>query len=137
MPLRQRLRTIIAFLCFFAVINSMLIFPIIFNYLLIPKIEKRIGQKLNFCLAMYNGYLFGKFFCRYIEIMYSILILYFRFKLTRNPKDKKLASFFALGQIDYQISTASPFEIIMSFLGLINAFVLLSGIVLYAVYFYN
>jgi len=105
--------------------------------MVIPKIEKRIGQKLNFCLAMYNGYLFGKFFCRYIEIMYSVLILYFRFKLTGNSKDKKIASFFALGQIDYQIPTASRFEIVMSFLALLNAITLAIAFIVAVVYLKN
>jgi len=108
-------------------IDFLIIFPIIFHLLIIPKIEKRIGEKLKYKMPIYNWQIFAKWFTPPVDIGMAIFIKYLIWKiLNRSPG--KIWGFnpnnpHALMQVDYDIRQASYTEIVISFLVIIHIFI--------------
>lgn len=111
-------------------INTLIIFPIIFNCFIIPKIEKKVGQKLEFISASYifvSTYYYligGEVLGKYCEIAMYIVIKYLASKFGKKLNNKSRN---ALQSINYDIKRASRFELVMSFavfLNIIFAFLL-------------
>lgn len=87
-------------------IINVVINPFIYNYWIIPSIEKRIGKKLEFTIEVYNTY--PKFICKWYEIALYIFAKETGMKfLIKNPKT-------ALLQVDYNVKQSTRFEIIYS-----------------------
>lgn len=100
-------------------LNGVITMPIIFNFFIIPKIEKKTGKKLEFA-PYWNAFLFGNFIIGYAEIVEYIIIKYFALRFKKNPDAIRVNRKFALEKIKYDIRTASNFEIKMSFIAAIN-----------------
>jgi hypothetical protein len=107
-----------------SVVNFIVILPLTFNLYIIPKIEQRIGKKLQFNAVMYKVQIFSKWFYPPLEIGLDIVIKYLIWKITGNlpgdrwgynPKDPS-----PLRQVHYDISQAPCFEIIMGFVAVLD-----------------
>ena len=100
--------------------------PIIFHLFIIPKIEKRLGKKLQYKQVIYQWQVFAKWFVPVMDIGFFITILYLTWKITGKKKieiwEKVTANAYALAQTNYDIAEASYFEIFMSFLSVIYMF---------------
>ena len=123
------------FMGFFGMFFHLIFFSLIFNYKVIPRIEKRLSEKLEF--KYFPGYyLFPKFMHPlgyWADIGGYIVWSY----LWHVPKKRE--GQYALHYINYNIKDASRFEIVMSFLAIftcIMVFVLL-GISYYIDYAYS
>lgn len=116
----------IAILCLalvmFCGIICILIIPIIFNYFIIPNIERKVGERLEF-RDYWDYFLFGNFMYRHIEIISYLAIKYLAFKFKGNQDAFKINPKFSLSKINYRIEDASRFEIVMSFVAIINVIV--------------
>lgn len=128
----NRIEIILLLMMIFSALYLVLIAPIVFNYFIIPKIEKKIGSKLEF-INWYEFYLFGKFSFRFAEIVSYIIIKYIALKLKKDPHKIKINSKMALMKINYDIKEASSIEIVMSFLTIISGllFFIIGGIIWY------
>lgn len=111
----------ILLLLFFLVIPILLIFvvyPVIYNFYLIPDMERRIGQKLQYGSGAYvwaSLYFFiigGKYWARYSDLVPYIASKYINKKF--NISFFKIDKGSALYKINYDISNASKLEIFMS-----------------------
>jgi hypothetical protein len=109
---------------FITLIYSLLIDPIIFHFFVIPKIEKRVGEKLPYLNPLYNMQIFAKWFMPPLDIALSIVTNYCIYKLNGKKPGKmwgyNLKSYCALQHIKYDITQASRIEIFFSFLSAIN-----------------
>jgi len=89
-------------------INCFLILPLIFNFYIIPRIEKQIGKKLEYTLFGYNLFFFNSYFVRYGEI--ALYVFYRSLKL--NIKNEE----FALKKVNYDISTMQTTDKVLCFI---------------------
>jgi hypothetical protein len=105
-------------------IISFIILPAIFNFYLIPKIEKRINEKLQYNSIFYKIQIFSRWFYPPLDIGVDIFIKYCIWKITHklpgnkygyNPKNPT-----PLMQAHYDISKASKLEIISAFFVIAN-----------------
>ena len=95
---------------------GLILFPLVFWIFVVPGIESRIGKKLNFS---YSALPFGKYFCGYMELAFTITLMYLSLKIF---KDKLKIKFdhFALVNAKYDVSMAPRSELVISFLGFAN-----------------
>ncbi len=105
-------------------ISILTIFPLIFNLIIIPKIEKKIKAKLEYRNIVYNfqPIVLGKYF----EIMFYIIIKHVAFKLGFNPDQIKFGQRFALQLVNYDVRQVSWFELFMCYLAFANLIQLFS-----------
>lgn len=112
------------YISIFTMLNFIFIFPIIFHAFVIPKIEKRLGKKLNFKQVIYKWQIFSSWFQPPVDIGMFISILYVTWKLTGEKVIKRwerdTTNAYALAQTNYDISQASFLELLMSFLSYLN-----------------
>lgn len=108
-------------LMFFTAINRMVFFPCIFNFLIEPRIEKKLGKKLRYPPAMYDAMLFGHFTGRYAKIRTYIVMKYCGIPWRERWLN---ASGNPLQRARYDITRCSRFEIVMSFIDSINIIIL-------------
>ncbi len=102
-----------------SVFATIVIFPWIFNRKIIPNIEKRVGQRLEFTLFTY-ALLPGMYtFMRYGEIVWYIVIKHMAVKMGYD-QTKLVAWGSALQNINYDVRNASHCELIMSYLAVLN-----------------
>lgn len=108
---------IISWIGFLSFINCMITFPLVFNNIIIPKIEEKIGCK--YIIGKFFRYTNPDFLCewvRYIEISLYICQKYTLSKLTGKSSDEiKLNSDTMMDAKNYRIEDASKFTIFMSF----------------------
>ena len=99
----------------------------LYSFYIIPKIEKRLGKKLEFVLFGYNMNPLSKFYT-YIEISWCIVRKYLMWKFNIGAKSKYFTHYnvvkpnckWALWRSTYRIEDASWFEILISFYATIN-----------------
>jgi hypothetical protein len=111
-----------------------LFFPPIFNFIIIPRIEKKLGKKLQFPSIHYRIVPSNRYFAKSLDISLYIVIKYITYKITKNPDECRLLdkSKLALKYANYPITMASRFEIVMSFIVIIDTLLcIVSGIVSY------
>lgn len=123
MPLKDRVGFISAVFMFFGAFYMLVISPIIFNFYLIPNIEKRIGKYLRYDPLW--GYMFlGMWMMPAFEVSGYIVRRYFAlvFKGEHGLPEKR--NRFALKKIGFTIDMATKFEIIMSFAYIINVIII-------------
>jgi len=101
------------------VLNGLTFFPLIFNWFIIPEIEKKVGKKLEYRLWIYKGRWFPKL-SYYLEIAAYIVILYLRKKIGRPLLKKRLPPEVALINAKYEIEMVSRKELMWSFFTVIN-----------------
>lgn len=102
--------------CFFA---FLLIFPVIFNFYLIPKIEKKLCVKLQYRLEVYKLQSFSRWFVKPFDVGLVIVAQYLILKLKGSPSKfwfNNPNNTLALASTQYDIRGASCAEIIVSFL---------------------
>ncbi len=122
MPLKMEVGFIFALLMFVGMFYFSVISPIIFNYFLIPKIEKKIGKKLDY--HPFIDYIFlGKWMCRQEEIALYLINRYWAMKFKGDYGLPKYCLRFGLKKAGYTINMASKLEIVMSFLLLVSTVV--------------
>ncbi len=103
---------ITASLCI-TIFDCLFLLPMIFNFKIIPGIEKKIKKKLKFTFISYEMFFFRDYFARYCEISLYILMKYLRIS-------KKMNSRCALVKAEYHRELFSKFEIFWSFFSLFN-----------------
>lgn len=119
-PTGQLTAFITGLLCFAILTNLITVMPLIFHLVIIRGIEKKIGQKLIFeDQWIVDPSWFGIWFVRPFSIAFYMVIRYLCWKIAKNPEAKKLY-YSALEKVHYPIQTATRFEIVMSFLYMIN-----------------
>lgn len=110
---------------------GMFAIPIIFNFIIYPKVERRLGIKLRNWGAAIEAQLFGRFF--FSPSLFSVYVLrqYFMLKFSKkfdfvlkkwNDK-KKWRNDLTKG--NYDIRNASKFEVFMSFFTVIYILLLI------------
>ena len=105
----------------FAMFNLLVICPIIFDFFIIPKIERRLRENLKYKLTIYNWQVFARWFVPPIDIAPTIFCQYLIWKFKKQaPKNSNSSMLSALKQSSYDVSKASRFEIIMSFFVMFN-----------------
>ncbi len=118
-------------------INFFIILPIIFKFIIIPKIEKRIGEKLKYLMSIYRWQIFSSWFVPPADVGFTISIQYFIWKIKKRPPGKLWGynenTNFALQRVNYDVRQASRLEISMSFLAMANMsiFIFLGSIALF------
>lgn len=119
-------------------INAGIILPLIFNFMIIPKIKKRVGRELEYHSSINSRRLFWKFLWPCLEISQYIFFQYLT-KKTKVNFAKLINSDFALKRINYNINQSSRFEIVMSCITMFNAylFILCGIIILLLGHYYN
>ncbi len=122
LPLNQQILVIAGlFLIFFAIIDF-IVMPIVFYFFIIPKIEKQIGQKLEFTLRIYDFSPLG-FLVRYGEVASYIVKKQLGLKIKPNSQ-------LALAKVHYDISLCSRADIIWSFIAQISIWIaIISGLI--------
>ena len=100
---------------------NMLSMPFLFTFYIIPKIEKRLGKKLEFVMLNYNLLPGNKFLAGYFEISWCIVKKYLMWKLKKsNFNEVRPSSKWSLWRSNYRIEDASRFEIFIGFFALTN-----------------
>ena len=119
----ERIILIVNICLFLSAINALIILPLIFNFTIIPGIEKKIGNKLEYNLPGYSLLPFRSYLAKYLEISLYILTKYFKIPKTLNPE-------YALVKARYQLAQFSIKEIAWSILSIFNmiCFFLLLGL---------
>lgn len=119
---------------FFLCISSLkhfLFFPIVFNFKIIPRIEQKIGRRLQFSPKYDYHFLFGSWFAKYLEISIHIFIKYLELPFKDNKER-------ALIKVNYQCEEFSKQEIFWSLYAVLNIFVFfISLIILMIIYKYQ
>ncbi len=105
-------------------INFMIVLPIVFKFFIIPKIEKRIGEKLQYKNPIYRWQIFSSWFMPPVDIAPTIISHYLIWKIKKRPPGKIFGfnpkSYSALVRIPYDVRQATWLEIAMSFLVIVN-----------------
>lgn len=119
-PLKLKILLICSVLVFTSTLNLLLIFPIIFNKFIIPNIEKKKRKKIIYPIFL-NYIVFGMTMYRYILVARSISQAYllYIFKGASNLKQKMDG---VLAPLQYKISDASKFDVVMSCLVFLNQY---------------
>jgi hypothetical protein len=122
MTIEQRIFFISALISMIGVFYGLVISPIIFNYFLIPKIEKKIGKKLGH--HPFLDYIFlGVWSCRQNEIAIYIINRCWALMVRNDHGLPMYCNRFALKKVGYTIDMASKAEIFFSVM------LILSGII--------
>jgi len=117
LPINKIAVYVVLLYLFFTAIYQIIIMPIVFNYFIIPKLESKIGKKLEY-RSYYNFFLFGNWSFKSIEIANYIFLRYLFLKIIPNYKWRYKNS--ALAKVNYDIRTASKFEIVVSVFSMLN-----------------
>lgn len=117
LPAKEKILWITSLILIFSAINIIIISPVVFNYVIIPKIEKKLGTKLKF-KTIYDFFLFGNFSYRFLEVAIYIFLRYFFLKINPNYVWKYKNT--ALAKVNYDVRNASRLEIAMSFYSIIS-----------------
>lgn len=102
------------------------VFSLIFKYSIVPRIESRLGVRLHKWGIGSEMTIFGKFKARSRMIAIQVLIQYFFVKFSKNPNlaiqqlNDRVSCELDLAKANYDIREATRFEIVLSFLVLIN-----------------
>lgn len=112
---------------FITIVNMILVFPFIFYFSIIPKIEKKIGKKLEF------NNITGAFFPRWTMSVPGVGAWIATKFLLKKPKKRDPRSMFVpLLETSYDIHYASRIEIVVSILAMINSLIfIITGILLF------
>lgn len=101
----------------------------IFNYIVIPLIEKQAGRTLNFSFfCVYNNFLFGKFFARHAEIMKYVVMKYWALKFKKDDGYVRFSNQYAMQEVNFKIENAPSFVIFMCFFSALNYLVMMLGL---------
>lgn len=120
MAVPDRITFISAFFALLAMFNGVITFPVLYNYFLIPRIEKKFGKKID-CYTSFTKYIgFGRFMCPAGFVAKDVLRLYFKKIFQGYDGILKKG---VLKDIGYTINSATKLDIIMSFLLYFNNFV--------------
>ena len=105
--------------------------PIIFNTKIIPKIRKRLKEKLIFNKMIYYYFLPKTLqpICWWVDVAFYIFIKIMKIKM----RDK---NFCALYPVNYDVNQSTRFEIIMSFIAVAIAIMFVLGLALSAFFHY-
>jgi len=126
MPMQMKVSFVAALLVLFGIFYGTVISPIIFNFFLIPGIEKRLRKTLQYDF-LYNYIFLSRWIIPQNEIALYIVRRYVAliFKGEHGLPEKR--NRFALKKAGYTIDMATKFEIIMSFLWLLNVLTIIIG----------
>lgn len=124
MPFSMMVILLAGFFTFFAVFNGTVIFPIVYNYFLIPKLEKRIGKRIVWP-SMLKYIVFGRFMCPSGLVARDTLMLYFKYKFKGY---KGLLKNGVLKDVGYTIDSATKSEIRWSILLHLNMLICAIGL---------
>jgi hypothetical protein len=116
LPLYLEIGLIGAILFFVPAINTLLIFPIVFKYYIIPNIEKRLGTKIVTWPVLMYAYALGRFTLPSALTAKSIFRAYLRYKFQGYSGEARGV----LSNLGYSIKIMTKFEIVMSFLVQLN-----------------
>jgi hypothetical protein len=112
---------------FITIVNIIFIFPSIFYFSIIPKIEKKIGKRLEF------NNITGGYFPRWTMSVPGVAAWIATKYLLKKPKKRDPRTMFVpLLETSYDIRYASRIEIVVSILAMINSLIfIITGILLF------
>lgn len=111
--MRAIINNVIFWIGMLSFFNLAVTFPIIFNCFVIPRIEKKVGKKLEFTTSLY--YWGCNTWLHYWDIAWYVGEKYIAMKITKKPSDQiRYKPSAALQKINYKVETASKFEIFIS-----------------------
>ena len=92
-------------------------FPIIFNFKIIPRIEKIVGEKLIYTHIVYQMTPFGTY-CRYlVDIVPYIMVKHIAYLFGFDPNKVRVGNkSYALQRVNYDIKNVSRFELFLCYL---------------------
>jgi hypothetical protein len=123
MQLNIEIAFIFSVLMFLMGFYMTIVSPIIFNYFIIPKIEKKLGHKIGHH-PLLDGIFIGKWMYGDIEIAMYICNRFFAYIIRGDRGLPKFCNRYALKKANYTIDMMSKIEIFMSIV------LMLSGIAL-------
>lgn len=118
---------------FFSGFNFFITFPIFFHFLILPKIEKRIGKKLEYRSVLYKFQIFSQWVYPPIDIARGVVwrcFCWIFFKKVEGRFEYSNINSSPLVRVGYDVRQASKFEIVISFLSFLNFYgaILLLGL---------
>lgn len=140
-PLETQLLLSIVFLLLLTYFLGSCVFPLIFNYRIIPRIEVRLGKNLQRWGVTTEMLVFGKFQMKNLILAIWVLHQYLIVNFSKDPDlaikrfNQRSAHTLDLAKANYDIREATQFEIFMSFLALANLF--LSLLLIIAILFFK
>lgn len=123
MSLAQKILFIFGFIGLLCLIFQFVIFPLVCEFYIVPRIEEKVGKKLGYSYIL-NLVPFGKYFNRNIEISSYILDRYYAFKKRGERSVPFGKERFSLKHVGYTIDMVSKPELIFAFLVSINLYVM-------------
>lgn len=108
----------------YLVASWIIILPILYNCMIIPHIEKRLGLKLEFSSISYKYQknlfpIFGKYLAAAGEVAFYLFLKFLILLITKKPEKVSLRNN-ALQKVNYEIRDASSLEILSSLIFFIN-----------------
>lgn len=104
-----------------SMISGLTFYPLIFNYIIVPEIERKLGQKLGYYRMNYRLASFSKFLGRYAEISFYIFVKSVAHLFGKDPNKMRVGPrTFALQKVNYPYEMFTKKEIIWSTLAIIN-----------------
>ncbi|MDF2866532.1 MAG: hypothetical protein K0S11_2 [Gammaproteobacteria bacterium] len=116
------------------------LFPLVFNRIIVPEIERKIGQKLGYYMIQYRMMFRGKYFMRQTEIAFYIFAKCLIKWFGKDPNTVKIyPKAYALQKINYPYELFTRKEIMWSFAVMISylLFITCGGLLLWIVNYYG
>jgi hypothetical protein len=125
----------VTFLLICLAMVSLVISIPVFNFIVIPMIEKQINRKLTFSnfFGVYDVVIFGRFFFQHVEIMKYIVKKYCSLIFRKDENYILFCNEYALQRVNYKVETAPRFIIFMCFFTALNYLIFVLGLITTAI----
>jgi hypothetical protein len=123
-----------------SMLSGVIVFPIVFNRVIVPEIERKVGQKLGYYALNYRLMFRGKYFMRQTEIAFYIFVKCLVKLFGKDPNAFKFyPKAYALQKVNYPYELFSRKEIIWSFMLMLDYLLFFScgGLLMWIVNHYN
>ena len=104
-----------------SMISGVTLFPLVFNRIIVPEIERKIGQKLGYYMIYYEMKPFSKYLFRSAEVSFYIVAKCLIKRYGKDPNIVKVGPrSYALQRVNYSYEMFSKKEIRWSFAVIIS-----------------
>jgi len=131
---------IVLFTTTISMISSITLFPLVFNHIIVPEIERKIGQKLGYYMIHYAMKPFSKYMFRSAEVSFYIVAKCLIKRYGKDPNIVKVGPrSYALQRVNYPYEMFSKKEIRWSFAVIISylLFFICGGLLMLIVNYYG
>ena len=123
-----------------SMISGLTLFPWVFNRIIVPEIERKVGQKLGYHMIQYDMMAHGRYLMRQTEISFYIFLKCLIKWYGKDPNAVKInPKGYALQIVNYPYELFTRKEILWSFAVMVNylLFVICGGSLVWIVDYYN